>query len=145
LPKSDAQSARAWLYGKLFVVLLTEQLMRQGRTLSPSAASCRPACTPQPVARIRLCSASAPAGGRPRVTVTRSDGELAHDYPSPLRMPTPTATTARPSPSSLKLTLMGGTPRSGPGLARRSGTCVGPLRGNRRSIVCGRAGRGTSS
>lgn len=31
LPKSDAQSARAWLYGKLFVVLLTEQLMRRGR------------------------------------------------------------------------------------------------------------------
>ena len=40
LPKSDARSARAWLYGKLFVVLLTEQLMRHGRTLFPAAASC---------------------------------------------------------------------------------------------------------
>jgi hypothetical protein len=113
LPKSDAQSARAWLYGKLFVVLLTEQLMRRGRTLSPSAASCRPARAPQPVARIRICPASAPAGCRPRVTVTRSDGELAHDYPSPLRMPAPTATTAHSSPCSVKLTLMVVTPRLG--------------------------------
>src|SRR5262245_51557360 len=29
LPKSDEQSARAWLYGKLFIVLLTEQVMRR--------------------------------------------------------------------------------------------------------------------
>ena len=35
LPKSDAQSARAWLYGKLFVVLLTEQLMRRGPRFPP--------------------------------------------------------------------------------------------------------------
>lgn len=107
LPKSDAQSARAWLYGKLFVVLLTEQLMRRGRTLSPSAASWRPTRATQPVARIRVCPASAPAGCRPRVIVTRSDGELAHDYPSPLRMPAPTATATHSIPRSVKLTLMG--------------------------------------
>jgi Transposase DDE domain len=107
LPKSDAQSARAWLYGKLFVVLLTEQVMRRGRTLSPSATAGRPAPAPQPMARIRLCSASAPAGCRPRVIATRSEGELAHDYPSPLRMPTPTAATDCTNPVSLKLTLMG--------------------------------------
>jgi hypothetical protein len=107
LPKSDAQSARAWLYGKLFVVLLSEQGMRRGRTLSPSAASSRLAPAPQPLARIRVCPASPPAGCRPRVPVTSSDGELAHDYLGPLRMPTPTATTARPSPPSLKLTLVG--------------------------------------
>ena len=106
LPKADAQSARAWLYGKLFVVLLTEQLMRQGRMLSPSAASCRPARATQPVARIRVCPASAPAGCRPRVIVTESDEALAHDYPSPLRMPAPTATTAHILPRSVKLTLM---------------------------------------
>ncbi len=35
LPKYDAQSSRAWLYGKLFVALLTEKLMRIGRELSP--------------------------------------------------------------------------------------------------------------
>lgn len=61
LPKSDAQSARAWLYGKLFVVLLTEQVMRHGRTLSPSATSSRPARPAQSLARVCLCFPSAPA------------------------------------------------------------------------------------
>lgn len=107
VPKSDAQSARAWLYGKLLVVLLTEQVMRRGRTLSPSAASCRPARAPQPLARIRVCPASTPAGGRPRLIATRSEGELAHDYPRPLRVPAPTATPAHAIPCSVKLTLMG--------------------------------------
>jgi hypothetical protein len=35
LPKHDARSARAWLYGKLFVALLTQKLLRTGRSLSP--------------------------------------------------------------------------------------------------------------
>jgi hypothetical protein len=35
LPKSDAQSSRAWLYGKLFVALLTQKLVRTGREISP--------------------------------------------------------------------------------------------------------------
>jgi hypothetical protein len=35
LPKYDAKSARAWLYGKLFVALLTQKLVRVGRELSP--------------------------------------------------------------------------------------------------------------
>jgi hypothetical protein len=35
LPKYDAQSSRAWLYGKLFVALLTQKLVRTGRELSP--------------------------------------------------------------------------------------------------------------
>jgi hypothetical protein len=35
LPKSDAQSSRAWLYGKLFVALLTQKLVRTGRDISP--------------------------------------------------------------------------------------------------------------
>ena len=35
LPKYDAQSSRAWLYGKLLVVLLTQKLVRTGRELSP--------------------------------------------------------------------------------------------------------------
>ncbi len=35
LPKSDEQSSRAWLYGKLFVGLLTEKLIRIGRDISP--------------------------------------------------------------------------------------------------------------
>jgi hypothetical protein len=35
LPKHDARSSRAWLYGKLFVALLTQKLIRIGRTISP--------------------------------------------------------------------------------------------------------------
>jgi Transposase DDE domain len=35
LPKYDAQSSRAWLYGKLLVVLLTQKLVRTGREISP--------------------------------------------------------------------------------------------------------------
>jgi len=35
LPKYDAQSSRAWLYGKLLVALLTQKLVRIGRELSP--------------------------------------------------------------------------------------------------------------
>ena len=35
LPKADDQSARTWLYGKLFIALLTEQLIRRGQALSP--------------------------------------------------------------------------------------------------------------
>ncbi len=35
LPKHDPQSARAWLYGKLFVALLTQKLVRVGREFSP--------------------------------------------------------------------------------------------------------------
>jgi Transposase DDE domain len=115
LPKSDAQSARAWLYGKLFVVLLTEQMMRHGRTLSPSTPPCRATRTAQPVARVCLCLASVSASGRPRAIITSRDGELAHDRPSPLRMPTSTATTDRTGPFPVKLTLMvERPPRCGP-------------------------------
>lgn len=36
LPKHDAQSSRAWLYGKLFVALLAQKAIRVGREISPS-------------------------------------------------------------------------------------------------------------
>lgn len=39
LPKVDEQSARAWLYGKLFVALLTEQLIQRGQTLFPCSST----------------------------------------------------------------------------------------------------------
>jgi hypothetical protein len=52
LPKVDEQSARAWLYGKLFIALLTEQLIRRGQLLSP----CRPTAAARgaaiPLARV---------------------------------------------------------------------------------------------
>lgn len=35
LPKHDPESAQAWLYGKLFVALLTEKLIQEARALSP--------------------------------------------------------------------------------------------------------------
>jgi hypothetical protein len=35
LPKHDAQSSRAWLYGKLLIALLGQKLMRVGRDISP--------------------------------------------------------------------------------------------------------------
>ena len=35
LPKHDEQSFQAWLYGKLFVALLTERLMEQAESFSP--------------------------------------------------------------------------------------------------------------
>jgi len=36
LPKHDDRSSRAWLYGKLFVTLLAQKLIRIGRDISPS-------------------------------------------------------------------------------------------------------------
>ena len=35
LPKQDPESAQAWLYGKLFVALLTDKVLAQARALSP--------------------------------------------------------------------------------------------------------------
>jgi IS4 transposase len=35
IPKQDDQSSRAWLYGKLFVALLSQKLIRIGSTISP--------------------------------------------------------------------------------------------------------------
>lgn len=35
LPKHDDRSSRAWLYGKLFVALLTQKLIQAGRDISP--------------------------------------------------------------------------------------------------------------
>jgi hypothetical protein len=35
VPKHDDRSARAWGYGKLLVVLLTQKLIRMGRDISP--------------------------------------------------------------------------------------------------------------
>ena len=35
LPKHDERSSRAWLYGKLWVALLTQKLVRLGASISP--------------------------------------------------------------------------------------------------------------
>jgi hypothetical protein len=52
LPKHDAQSSRAWLYGKLVVALLTEKLIRLGRSFSPWGYELKPAHQTQPWAGV---------------------------------------------------------------------------------------------
>jgi hypothetical protein len=50
LPKHDEESAKAWLYGKLFVALLTDKLIQQAGALSPWGYDLENFRTPQPVA-----------------------------------------------------------------------------------------------
>jgi hypothetical protein len=50
LPKHDEESAKAWLYGKLFVALLTEKLIHQARSLSPWGYNLENSPATQPVA-----------------------------------------------------------------------------------------------
>ncbi len=51
VPKQDDQSTRAWLYGKLFVALLSQKLARVGSTISPWGYYLdEPAADTQPVA-----------------------------------------------------------------------------------------------
>jgi hypothetical protein len=77
LPKADEQSARAWLYGKLFVALLTEQLIRRGQVLSP----CRPTKTSGretiPLARVCVCPPPNSARDRTGAHVTIRAGFVA--------------------------------------------------------------------
>jgi hypothetical protein len=50
LPKSDPASARAWLYGKLLVALLTEKLIAHAKTISPWGYHLQSTPTLQPLA-----------------------------------------------------------------------------------------------
>jgi hypothetical protein len=50
LPKQDDRSARAWLYGKLFVALLTQKLIRIGRDISPWGYILQRAAAAKPLA-----------------------------------------------------------------------------------------------
>jgi hypothetical protein len=50
LPKHDDRSARAWLYGKLLVALLTQKLIRIGRDISPWGYALRSSTLDQPLA-----------------------------------------------------------------------------------------------
>lgn len=50
LPKYDEESAKAWLYGKLFVALLTEKLIHHARAVSPWGYLLEVATLPQPMA-----------------------------------------------------------------------------------------------
>lgn len=50
LPKHDPESSEAWLYGKLFVALLTEKLMAQARAFSPWGYRIERCAPPEPLA-----------------------------------------------------------------------------------------------
>lgn len=50
LPKHDQRSARAWLYGKLLVALLTQKLIRCGRDISPWGYMLPASATQKPLA-----------------------------------------------------------------------------------------------
>ena len=52
LPKHDEQSARAWLYGKLFVALLVEKLIGHARAISPWGYHFGPETVSQRLARL---------------------------------------------------------------------------------------------
>jgi hypothetical protein len=50
LPKHDQESAKAWLYGKLFVTLLTEKLIQHAQAISPWGYPITHQATSQPMA-----------------------------------------------------------------------------------------------
>jgi hypothetical protein len=52
LPKEDEESAKAWLYGKLFVALLTERLIEAAESFSPWGYDVAPEPQSQPLAGV---------------------------------------------------------------------------------------------
>lgn len=52
LPKEDEESSKAWLYGKLFVALLTERLIQQAESFSPWGYDVAPQTESKSLARI---------------------------------------------------------------------------------------------
>lgn len=50
LPKHDDESAQAWLYGKLFIALVTEKLIDHATSISPWGYKLVPPTAPKPVA-----------------------------------------------------------------------------------------------
>jgi hypothetical protein len=50
LPKHDDESAQAWLYGKLFIALVTEKLIAHATSISPWGYNMGPPTAPKPVA-----------------------------------------------------------------------------------------------
>lgn len=52
LPKEDAESSQAWLYGKLFVALLTERLIQKAESFSPWGYDLETPSQPEPLAAV---------------------------------------------------------------------------------------------
>jgi DDE family transposase len=106
LPKADEQSARAWLYGKLFVALLTEQLIRQGRAVSPCRPSHPAEGSPFSLARVCVRLASDPACDRTRTHIALRVGVVASDLSGVNRAPAPAQNAGDGILIFLKLALM---------------------------------------
>ena len=81
LPKVDEQSARAWLYGKLFIALLTEQLIRRGQVLSPCRSPHTAEGSTLSLARVCVRLAPPPACHRTKPHVALCTGFVAPDLP----------------------------------------------------------------
>ena len=81
LPKADEQSARAWLYGKLFVALSTEQLIRRGQVLSPCRSPHTAEGSTLSLARVCVRLAPHPACHRTKPHVALCTGFVAPDLP----------------------------------------------------------------
>ncbi len=62
LPKHDEHSARAWLYGKLFVALLVEKLIGHARAISPWGYELGSATASQRLARLPVHAEPSQAG-----------------------------------------------------------------------------------
>src|SRR5712664_2491388 len=107
LPKADDESARAWLYGKLFVALLSEQLIRRGQTLSPWRQTDSPSLPANALAGVCFCPTPDPARYRTRAHPAGRACLVAQHYPSFNRAPTPAQTADVRVHFLLKLALMG--------------------------------------
>lgn len=107
LPKADDGSARAWLYGKLFVALLTEQLIRQGQTLSPCRPTKASSLSADPLAGVCVRSPPDPAGYRTRRAVTLGPPVVEPDCPRVNRASPSTQNAGGRVYLFLKLALMG--------------------------------------
>jgi hypothetical protein len=164
LPKADEQSARAWLYGKLFVALLTEQLIRRGQALSPGRSPKTSGGPAIPLAGVCFCLPPNSARDRTGAHITLRVGFMAPYFSGIHRASAPTQTTGGRILFFVKLALMRLTPVGAPdpricvwsstpfsilsGAVLRGGICPGSIRLGRPSTaisgggeweVCGNA------
>ena len=76
LPKHDARSSRAWLYGKLLVALLTQKLVHLGSSVSPWGYELGATPPRQSVAGVSIRSTPTAAGDRSRTRAGIRDAPL---------------------------------------------------------------------
>jgi hypothetical protein len=79
LPKHDDESSKAWLYGKLFVALVTEKLIGYAESISPWGYDMGQLSTAKSLARIQLCVSSSAASSRALASLERDPCQLECD------------------------------------------------------------------